>query len=144
MIDYWSKLKIDECWSQKERFNLMMNYIKEGVQDTNQDEEEEVKLGEISVSITNEENQGIGDAQVLISKGTTEFTGSTGNAGGCTIKNVPYDTYSVVVTADGYEDGEGSITVNADTVELNMTLIEVGFEAETPAPMVEEEEDFSF
>lgn len=142
MIDYWNKLKLDECWSKKQRFNIMMNYINGEVNSTNQDEEEEVKLGDISVSITNEENQGIGNAQVLISKDTTEFTGSTGNAGGCTIKNVPYDTYSVVVTANGYEDGEGSITVNADTVELNMTLIEeVGFEVETPT-MIEEEGEF--
>ena len=27
MIDYWSKLKIDECWSKKDRFNKIMNYI---------------------------------------------------------------------------------------------------------------------
>lgn len=27
MIDYWSKLNIDECWSEKERFNMIMNYI---------------------------------------------------------------------------------------------------------------------
>lgn len=141
MIDYWSKLKIDECWSQKERFNLMMNYIKEGVQDTNQDEEEEVKLGEISVSITNEENQGIGNAEVTLSKGDDKYIGTTGDAGGCTIKNVPYDTYDVIVVAEGYEDGEGSITVNADTVELDMTLIEVGFDVETPPPMEEEEEE---
>lgn len=141
MIDYWSKLKIDECWSQKERFNLMMNYIKEGVQDTNQ--EDEVELGNISVSITNEDNEGIGNAEVTLSKGDDKYIGTTGDAGGCTIKNVPYDTYDVIVVAEGYEDGEGSITVNADTVELNMTLIEeVKFEAETPTMIEEEEEPF--
>jgi len=26
-VDYWSKLKLDECWSKKERFNKIMNYI---------------------------------------------------------------------------------------------------------------------
>lgn len=26
-IDYWSKLKLDECWSEKARFNKIMNYI---------------------------------------------------------------------------------------------------------------------
>lgn len=30
MIDYWSKLNIDECWSEKERFNMIMNYILNG------------------------------------------------------------------------------------------------------------------
>lgn len=140
MIDYWSKLKIDECWSEKERFNMMMNYIKEGVQNTNQDDE--VELGSISVSITDEENVGIGNAQVTVSKEGSEFTGTTGDAGGCTIKNVPYDTYDVLVTAEGYEDGEDTITVNAESVNLNITLIEeVGFQAETPAPLEEEEGD---
>lgn len=27
MIDYWSKLKLDECWSEKQRFNRIMNHI---------------------------------------------------------------------------------------------------------------------
>lgn len=27
MIDYWKELKLDECWSKKERFNKIMNYI---------------------------------------------------------------------------------------------------------------------
>lgn len=26
-IDYWSKLKLDECWSKKERFNKIMSYL---------------------------------------------------------------------------------------------------------------------
>ncbi len=28
-VDYWSKLKINECWSEKQRFNKIMNYINE-------------------------------------------------------------------------------------------------------------------
>ena len=27
MKDYWSKLNINECWSEKQRFNIIMNYI---------------------------------------------------------------------------------------------------------------------
>lgn len=30
-IDYWSKLKLYECWSEKERFNILMNYIDEKI-----------------------------------------------------------------------------------------------------------------
>jgi hypothetical protein len=26
-VDYWSKLKLNECWSERERFNIIMNYI---------------------------------------------------------------------------------------------------------------------
>lgn len=25
MTDYWSKLKLNECWSEKERYNLILN-----------------------------------------------------------------------------------------------------------------------
>ena len=28
-IDYWSKFKLNECWSERERFNIIMNYIDE-------------------------------------------------------------------------------------------------------------------
>ena len=35
MIDYWSKLKLNECWSERERFNIIMNYIKENESDDN-------------------------------------------------------------------------------------------------------------
>ena len=27
MKDYWSKLKLNECWSDKQRFNIIMDYI---------------------------------------------------------------------------------------------------------------------
>lgn len=29
MTDYWAKLKLNECWSERERFNIIMNYIME-------------------------------------------------------------------------------------------------------------------
>lgn len=29
MKDYWSELQLNECWSEKERFNIIMNYIDE-------------------------------------------------------------------------------------------------------------------
>ena len=27
MTDYWSKLELNECWSEKQRYNKIMNYI---------------------------------------------------------------------------------------------------------------------
>ena len=30
-VDYWSKLKLNECWSERERFNKIMNYIDEQI-----------------------------------------------------------------------------------------------------------------
>ena len=37
MIDYWSKLKLDECWSEKQRYNKIMNYILNEDEDDGQD-----------------------------------------------------------------------------------------------------------
>lgn len=33
MTDYWSKLKLNECWSERERFNKIMAYIDEQLED---------------------------------------------------------------------------------------------------------------
>ena len=38
MIDYWSKLKLDECWSKKERYNKIMDYIL-NTEEENEDDE---------------------------------------------------------------------------------------------------------
>lgn len=31
MVDYWKKLKLDECWSKKQRFNIIMEKIENAV-----------------------------------------------------------------------------------------------------------------
>lgn len=33
MKDYWAELKLNECWSEKERFNIIMNYIDEKLEE---------------------------------------------------------------------------------------------------------------
>lgn len=40
MIDYWSKLKLNESWSKQDRFNLIMNYIDEKLAESEKDETE--------------------------------------------------------------------------------------------------------
>ena len=30
-IDYWSKLKLNECWDERQRFNIMMSAIHEKI-----------------------------------------------------------------------------------------------------------------
>lgn len=39
MIDYWNKLKLDECWSKKDRYNKIMNYILNETNEENEDDE---------------------------------------------------------------------------------------------------------
>ena len=53
-----------------------------------------------------------------------QFTGKTGSAGGCTIRNVPEGTYDVVASLNGYQEYEGTFTVSEDSNTLNITLTE--------------------
>lgn len=211
MKDYWSELQLNECWSQKERYNILMTYIDEklGVTEPTEDEEEFVPevyyfksyndnvgttfwsagsvqttgvtsngytevevltnpnyesfVGQkfyidsdavvdnetlyelftddgttsaglfvklldalpvcnISVSVT-DGNDGIGNIDVVLTDGTNEYTGKTGNAGGCSIKNVPFGEYTVQVEAEGYEDYEDTFTVNSEEADLNIQLV---------------------
>lgn len=125
MKDYWSKLKLNECWSEKERFNLLMNTI---LGDTEESTEEPViepveELSNISVSITDNENNGVNNANVILSKDETSFSGTTGKLGGCTIKDVPFGEYSITVTAEGYQEYTGTVTINQveSTVDVSLT-----------------------
>ena len=53
---------------------------------------------------------------------TTGKTGTTGSAGGCTIAGVLDGTYTITVTADGFEDYSGSITVDSTHTSFNISL----------------------
>lgn len=53
---------------------------------------------------------------------TTGKTGTTGSAGGCSISGVLDGTYTVTVTADGFEDYSGSITVDSTHTSFNISL----------------------
>ncbi|MDO5849305.1 MAG: carboxypeptidase-like regulatory domain-containing protein [Methanobrevibacter sp.] len=50
----------------------------------------------------------------------------TGAAGGATIKNVPYGSYSVAATKNGYNDYESSsnVTVDADNHSISITIVQ--------------------
>ncbi len=108
--------------SKRDRFNFKMSYIDETFA-TETVEEEIVQTGDIGVSVT-DGNDGVGNVDVVLSVtgSETTYTGKTGTAGGCTIKDVPYGTYDVTATADGYETAETTITVDGATEELNITL----------------------
>ena len=53
---------------------------------------------------------------------TTGKTGTTGSAGGCTIAGVLDGTYTITVTAEGFEDYSGSITVDSTHTSFNISL----------------------
>ena len=118
MTDYWSKLKLNETWSAKKRFNIIMNHIDEVIDSkTETDTEEIVETVDISVSVTDGEN-GVGDATVTIG----EQTGKTGGQGGCTVKDVPLGETTVTVTATGFEEYSATETITNETTSLTIVL----------------------
>ena len=133
MKDYWSELQLNECWSQKQRYNILMSYIDEKLSPEVEETEEEPELSSIAVSVT-DGNDGIGNIDVVLSDGTNEYTGKTGNAGGCTIKDVPYGEYTVSVEAEGYNAYEDTFTVDSAEEELAIQLVEATAEPDPEEP----------
>ena len=121
MIDYWSKLKLDECWSKKERFNKVMNYINSEVGNEEEEEEvEETQYGKLSINVSNLDEQNVGSAVVSIND--TDFTGTTGSQGGCNINNIPYGTYTMTVECEGYSAKTEEITIDEEVKSVNIVL----------------------
>lgn len=75
---------------------------------------------DISVNVTDGTNP-IKGASVSI--GT--ITSTTGNAGGCTLKDVTDGSNSITVTAIGYTDKTSTITVSEDNTSFTITLTPV-------------------
>lgn len=133
MIDYWNKLKLDECWSKKQRFNIMMNYIMDGetpsesteeptpTDEPTEDEPIIENTGKINVTVTDEDGKAVANADVSVYDKGEPYEGTTGTAGGCTIKNVPYGDYTIEAVAEGYDFTVEQITVNQS--EQSKTLV---------------------
>ena len=83
----------------------------------------EITEVDIKVCVKDTDDNPINNADVVLSKGTTEYTGTTGTAGGCTLRNVVLDTYSLTVSCTGYVTETDNITVTEDTTTLNIVLI---------------------
>lgn len=130
MIDYWSKLKLDECWSKKTRFNMMMNYIMGEVEKDTPNEEptvveepqDEEQLGTVSVSVKDEEGKGIANADVSIYDKGEPYEGTTGSAGGCTIRGIPYGEYTIEAVAEGYDFTVETISIESEEVSIELIL----------------------
>jgi len=75
------------------------------------------------VSFTVKDDQGtpaaVEGAVVTVATGKT---GTTGAAGGCTVKDVLFGDYTVTVVADGFEDYSDTITVDASHTSFNISL----------------------
>ncbi len=74
---------------------------------------------DISVHVTDGTDP-VGQVEVAIG----EITGTTGNQGGCTLRNVPVGEVTVTATKTGFEDYSQSVTITSETETLNITLTE--------------------
>lgn len=96
--------------------------VKGGISPSAQDGDSETV--DITVSVTDGENSIEGASVTLTDNEDNDYTGTTGSAGGCTLRNVPTGTYEVVATKNGYVDYESTLTVTNETTTLNIIMEE--------------------
>ena len=124
MKDYWKDLSLREAWSKRERFNFIINHINEKLGESSNtgsnteapvDDEPPVTTSDISISVKDNKGKGIGSASVTVSQNGSEvtYTGVTGSAGGCTVRNVPLGNYVISTDAEGYISSVDDFTVTA-------------------------------
>ena len=126
--DYWSKLKLNECWSEKQRYNILMNYIIEKLNSntTGGEDEQDSQLATISVTVKDKTGGPVANADVSIYDKGEPFEGTTGSAGGCTIKNVPYGAYTIEAVAEGYDFTVDTRVVDKKELSVELVLEEEG------------------
>lgn len=79
----------------------------------------------MSVSVTDGADPIEGATVTLIDSEEEEYTGTTGSAGGCTVKDVPEGTYTVTATATGYTDYEDEdVEISEESKTLSITMTE--------------------
>ena len=124
MKDYWSKLKLNESWGKKERFNYIMNYIDEvigGSDDEGGDEGD--NTGKVTVTVTDKATGDVvSNADVSIYDKGEPYEGTTGSNGKCTISNIPYGTYTIEAVAEGFDFTVESITIDKAAMDYGMEL----------------------
>lgn len=84
----------------------------------------EILTRDVSVSVTDGTDPLENVDVILEDTEENQFTGRTGSAGGCTIRNVPEGTYNVVASLNGYQEYESTLTVSEDSNTLAIILTE--------------------
>ena len=105
-------------------------------------EEEKPTTANVSVTAKNTLGEGIENAIITMKKGTDTYSGKTGSAGGCTIKDVPFNTYNVTATAEGYVYVEQQFTVEESNNNLMITFETQQFSIDGPTFEETEESEF--
>lgn len=85
---------------------------------------EPVEFASVKVKVVDSNKKNISSAEVNLSNESNSYIGTSGKAGGCTIKKVPYGEYVVKATAskfDNYKDKK-KLKVDSDNVVLNIIM----------------------
>ena len=93
-------------------------FTPQSTQNTIEDETLDVGTVDIAVHVTDGENP-VGQVEVSIDE---NIIGTTGNAGGCTLRNVSIGECTITAFKEGYIDYSEEITITSETEEINITL----------------------
>lgn len=80
------------------------------------------KIVSVDVAFTVKDDQGTPEAVSGATVAIAGKTGTTGGAGGCTIKEILPGKYTVTVEKDGFDKYTQEITVDASHVSFNISL----------------------
>lgn len=116
----WEELPVAVRRSRKNLYNYMKAEI-EG-----SDDDPETSSRDISITV----NDGT-DPVEGVSVAIGQITGTTGAAGGCTLKSVEDGEQTITATKEGFEEYSDTITVSEDNTSFTISLTEVSVE-ETP------------
>lgn len=121
--------------SPRKRWNYLADLLGDGSEDSGssepetQNQEQEVvtpTTRDISITV----NDG-SDPVEGVSVAIDEISGTTGAAGGCTLKNVADGEQTITATKEGYEEYSDTITVSENDTSFTISLTAV-----TPTPEV--------
>lgn len=88
-------------------------------------------MSKINIIVKDDYEKPLQGAKVTLTSGDESYTtGETGSAGGASLTDVPYGTYSVNITlpeVDGYEllSNYDDIIVDKENVDVNLTVHKV-------------------
>lgn len=107
----WNDLTVRERRSPRLRYERIKAEI------NGEPEVEEPSTRDISITV-NDGTDPVKSASVAIG----QITGTTGNAGGCTLQGVADGEQTITVTADGFEEYSNTITVGSDSTSFTISL----------------------
>ena len=83
---------------------------------------ETTKKSTVKVHAVDKDGDDVSGAAITLAFGDETYTGTTGTAGGCSISNVPYGTYTVTATKTGNPNYTATVTVSRKNTDLPITL----------------------